>query len=65
MRIGLGWHISPSDILWHNGQTGGYHSFVAFGEKAKVGIVILTNTATMEVDKLGNGALAALLRAKE
>jgi CubicO group peptidase (beta-lactamase class C family) len=65
MRIGLGWHITKANVLWHNGQTGGYHSFVAFDRKAKVGVVLLTNTATMDVDKLGTRALATLLKAKE
>jgi CubicO group peptidase (beta-lactamase class C family) len=62
MRIGLGWHISQAGIHWHNGQTGGYHSFVAFDETAKAGVVVLTNTASMDVDKLGNGALVLLLK---
>jgi CubicO group peptidase (beta-lactamase class C family) len=62
MRVCLGWHVSKYNVHWHNGQTGGYHSFVAFDKKAKVGVVLLTNTATMEADKLGTGALTALLR---
>ena len=62
MRIGLAWHISRAGIHWHNGQTGGYHSFVAFDEKAKVGVVLLTNTASMDVDKPGNETLRMLLK---
>jgi D-alanyl-D-alanine-carboxypeptidase/D-alanyl-D-alanine-endopeptidase len=65
MRIGLAWHISRAGILWHNGQTGGYHSFVAFNEKAQAGVVLLTNTASMDVDKLGNEALKMLLRGEK
>ena len=61
-RIGLAWHVSPAGIHWHNGQTGGYHSFVAFDEKARAGVVLLTNTASMDVDKVGNGALVMLLK---
>lgn len=38
--------------VWHNGQTGGYHSFLAFDPAAKVGIVILANTAT-DIDPVG------------
>ncbi|MFN2397241.1 MAG: serine hydrolase domain-containing protein, partial [Gemmatimonadaceae bacterium] len=33
LRIGLGWHVlerSGRSLVWHNGQTGGYHSFAGF-----------------------------------
>ena len=32
LRVGLGWHINrpvDRDIVWHNGQTGGSHGFIA------------------------------------
>jgi CubicO group peptidase (beta-lactamase class C family) len=65
MRVGLGWHVSKYNVHWHNGQTGGYHSFIAFDKKAGVGVVLLTNTASMDVDKLGSDALKVLLKGKE
>jgi serine-type D-Ala-D-Ala carboxypeptidase/endopeptidase len=48
-EIGLGWLITkPADdeIVWHNGGTGGYRSFVGFNPKTRVGIVVLSNTST-------------------
>ena len=60
MRIGLAWHITKAGIHWHNGQTGGYHSYTAFDEKAKLAVVVLTNTATGQVDALGGRAMTIL-----
>jgi serine-type D-Ala-D-Ala carboxypeptidase/endopeptidase len=57
MEIGLGWLMRPtksSEIIWHNGGTGGYRSFVGFDPKARVGVVILTNVSTAAgVDDVG------------
>ncbi len=53
MKIGLGWHIltgSASDIIWHNGGTGGFRSFVGFNLAQKRGIVVLTNSAESSDD---------------
>lgn len=56
-EIGLGWLITKSsdgEIVWHNGGTGGYRSFVGYAPKARVGIVILSNTFTLAgVDDIG------------
>jgi serine-type D-Ala-D-Ala carboxypeptidase/endopeptidase len=60
--MGLGWHITKgSNTVWHNGQTGGYHSFVGFLPEKKFGVVVLSNTATMHVDRVGDGLLRRLL----
>jgi D-alanyl-D-alanine-carboxypeptidase/D-alanyl-D-alanine-endopeptidase len=57
MEMGLGWLIQPkkgSEIIWHNGGTGGYRSFAGFNPKAKFGVVVLTNVFTQPgVDDLG------------
>lgn len=58
MRIALGWHImdsedSDKDIIWHNGGTGGYRSFIGFNSKYRAGVVVLSNTASTEVDSAG------------
>ena len=49
MAVALGWHIlSPpgqDPIVWHNGGTGGYRTFMGFDAKAGIGVVVLTNTA--------------------
>ena len=55
--IGLAWIISkPStdEIVWHNGGTYGYRSFVGFDPKTRVGVVVLSNTFTgAGVDDIG------------
>lgn len=53
LGIGLAWHVAtPSagqargdTLVWHNGQTGGYASFVGFSPARGVGVVVLSNTA--------------------
>jgi serine-type D-Ala-D-Ala carboxypeptidase/endopeptidase len=58
VAIGLGWHITTSpgsrQIVWHNGGTGGYRSFIGFDQKARIGVVVLSNTNTQTgVDDIG------------
>lgn len=46
----LGWEVltTPAgDIVQHGGGTGGYHTFVAFNPRTKVGVVMLTNAETV------------------
>jgi D-alanyl-D-alanine-carboxypeptidase/D-alanyl-D-alanine-endopeptidase len=55
LRIGLAWHLlkrPDSVIVWHNGGTGGYHSFVGFDRKRGVGVVVLSNS-TNDIDDIG------------
>jgi CubicO group peptidase (beta-lactamase class C family) len=60
--IGLGWHIGTrTGARWHNGQTGGYHSFVAFVPEKQVGVVVLCNTGGGMVDTIGTQLLCAML----
>lgn len=41
---GLGWLIDEErGLLWHNGGTSNYNSYMAFDEEGKLGIVILSN----------------------
>jgi CubicO group peptidase (beta-lactamase class C family) len=62
LSMALGWHLNPKErIHWHNGQTGGCHSFVAFQKERKIGVVVLSNSATGTVDQLGNQLLRLLL----
>ena len=49
--------------IWHNGQTGGYHSFVGF-VPGRGGVVVLCNVATFDVDKVGIAVLNKLAEAK-
>lgn len=61
-EIALGWHIAQSlagrEIVWHNGGTGGYQSFVGFDPKNRTGIVVLANMSTNErIDDIGQHLL--------
>ena len=62
-RIGLGWITNTSDkasdVVWHNGGTGGYRSFIGAVPDAKVGLVVLTN-AQANPDPIAMKALNAL-----
>jgi CubicO group peptidase (beta-lactamase class C family) len=49
--------------IWHNGQTGGYHSFVGF-VPGRGGVVVLCNVTTFDVDKVGFAVLNKLAGAK-
>jgi len=48
-------------ILWHNGGTGGYRSYLGFTEDRRFGVVVLSNTSR-SVDGLGVGLLKDLVR---
>ena len=48
-EIALGWMVmarGDDELIWHSGGTGGYRSFVGYLRKARVGVVVLSNTAT-------------------
>jgi len=59
MDVALAWHIFTTDgVIWHNGGTGGYRSFIGYDPKAKVGVVVLSNTSTnLGVDDIGHHLL--------
>jgi CubicO group peptidase (beta-lactamase class C family) len=49
LSIALGWHVltmNGREIVWHNGGTGGYRSFIGFDKDARVGVVVLSNAGT-------------------
>lgn len=48
---GLGWEIDSAGRYWHNGQTGGFHSFVGFDTKTRRGVVILASTGAAVFDR--------------
>jgi len=55
LQIALGWHIlehNSNEIVWHNGGTGGYRSWVGFDLKKRIGVVVLSNSAN-SVDDIG------------
>jgi CubicO group peptidase (beta-lactamase class C family) len=54
-EIGLAWlvsHKSETEIRWHNGGTGGYHSFAGFDKERCLGVVVLSNAAN-DLDDVG------------
>jgi CubicO group peptidase (beta-lactamase class C family) len=62
VELGLAWHIQPGKgVVWHNGGTGGYHSLAAIMPEKHAGVVVLTSTAGMHVDRWGFGLLKLLL----
>jgi serine-type D-Ala-D-Ala carboxypeptidase/endopeptidase len=58
MRIGLAWMTTNKGIVWHNGMTGGYTSFLGFTADGRRGVIILSNTA-VDADDLGFATLDA------
>ncbi|HEY6829028.1 MAG TPA: serine hydrolase [Gemmatimonadaceae bacterium] len=56
MDIGLNWlraHSTADTIVWHNGGTGGYRTFIGFQPSRKRGVVVLTNTGGTGADDIG------------
>ena len=54
--VGLGWMLSTSnqtELVWHNGGTGGFRSYIGFNPKLKKGIVILSNSTEDWPDEFG------------
>jgi serine-type D-Ala-D-Ala carboxypeptidase/endopeptidase len=64
--MGLGWHVArDGSTRWHNGQTGGYHSMILINRSSDLAVVVLSNTATMEIDVLAEQLVRALMGASE
>jgi serine-type D-Ala-D-Ala carboxypeptidase/endopeptidase len=63
MEIAYAWHIQTKDgnsIVWHNGGTGGYRTYMGYDPKARIGVVALTNISTPQgVDDIGRHLLNA------
>lgn len=58
-RVGLGWmtlDTGDTKIIWHNGKTGGYASFIGFTADGRQGVFVLTNVARSP-DDLGFATL--------
>jgi len=48
VEIAMGWHIflqHDTEIVWHNGGTGGYRTFAGYTPATKKAVVVLTNTS--------------------
>ena len=49
LAIALGWHVLTThgkDLVWHNGGTAGYRTFIGIDRAARVGVVVLSNAGT-------------------
>jgi CubicO group peptidase (beta-lactamase class C family) len=63
MEIAYNWLVQTKDgnsIIWHNGGTGGYRTYMGFDPKARVGVVVLSNIDTQTgPDDIGRHLLDA------
>lgn len=65
VQIGLAWFhktlpASGEPIIWHNGETGGFSSFLGFSANGRVGVCVLSNSAR-SVDHIGETLLESLV----
>lgn len=66
-RNGLGWVISQGaegDVIWHNGVTGGFRSFIGFVKETGKGVVVMTN-CNISADDIGMRLLNSNARLSE
>jgi CubicO group peptidase (beta-lactamase class C family) len=59
IHIAMGWHIFnqfDTEIVWHNGGTGGYRTFAGYIPASKKAVVVLTNAA-FDSDDIGRHLL--------
>ncbi len=69
MGMGLGWHLGllgaqGDPLRWHNGQTAGFHSYVAFDPVGGFGVVVLASQGEAVIDTVG-AVLVLMLRGEE
>ena len=63
--IALGWHIArDGTTYWHNGQTGGYHSYIAFNRKFNIGVVVFATGNVNMIDAMGEKLVVMLAGGK-
>jgi serine-type D-Ala-D-Ala carboxypeptidase/endopeptidase len=62
-RVGLAWittEVGERTVVWHNGGTGGFGSFIGFDAAARRGVAVLTNsTHTGRLDAAGISVLSS------
>lgn len=62
--MGMGWLLTHGllenqTLVWHNGQTGGFNSYIAFLADKPYGVFVIANT-TVSVESLGDEILFTL-----
>jgi serine-type D-Ala-D-Ala carboxypeptidase/endopeptidase len=59
--IALGWLVLTDEkatVIWHNGGTGGYRTFLGFDPATRTGVGVLSNTSTAAgIDDIGQHLL--------
>jgi len=49
MEAALGWQVSKiggAEVIWHNGGTGGYRTWMGYEPRSRAGVVLLANAGT-------------------
>jgi len=49
MEIAYAWHVQTKNgnsIIWHNGGTGGYRTYMGYDPKSRAGVVVLSNISS-------------------
>ncbi len=63
LQIAYAWHVQTKNgnsIIWHNGGTGGYRTYMGFDPKTRAGVVVLSNVfTTAGPDDIGRHLLDA------
>jgi D-alanyl-D-alanine-carboxypeptidase/D-alanyl-D-alanine-endopeptidase len=63
LEIAYAWHVITKDgrsIIWHNGGTGGFRTFMGFDPQTRVGVVVLSNVSNAPgVDDIGRHLINA------
>ncbi|HVX39049.1 MAG TPA: serine hydrolase [Gemmatimonadaceae bacterium] len=62
--IGLNWlrtRVVTDTVVWHNGGTGGYRTFIGFDPATRMGVVLMTNTGGTGADDIGMHLLEPLV----
>lgn len=65
LKMGMGWIIDSNSInnqtaIWHNGQTGGFNSYIAFFPNKSTGVFVIANT-NVNIQPLGEEILSLTL----
>lgn len=66
LSVALGWHIrrmNEHDIVWHNGGTAGYRTWLGFDASRRIAAVVLTNSG-QSADDIGYTLMTTAGRAQ-
>ena len=64
-KVGMIWMIdNKNDIIWHNGSTTNFNSYIGYNKEKKVGVVVLSNISPksdVNMTFIGNKILHEML----